>query len=199
MKKVIRFLACFGLDAIALVYVRIALVGEYLQKKRISYLNKRLLSRVRAKGKGVRLNGTIICTSPENLELGNNVHINGNAYLRAEGGLYIGDNAHFSRNLTIYTINHDYSGEALPYDCRYVKKSVRIDNNVWIGMNVCIIPGVQIHEGAIVGMGAVVTKDVPRCAIVGGNPARVLKFRDIEHYERLDREGKYGGVNGALL
>jgi acetyltransferase-like isoleucine patch superfamily enzyme len=66
-------------------------------------------------------------------------------------------------------------------------------------MNVCITPGVYIHEGAIVAMGAVVTKDVPKCAIVGGNPARVLKYRDIQHYDRLDDPQQYGGINGNQI
>ena len=66
-------------------------------------------------------------------------------------------------------------------------------------MNVCITPGVYIDEGAIVAMGAVVTKDVPKCAIVGGNPARVLKYRDIQHYDRLDDLQQYGGINGNQI
>jgi acetyltransferase-like isoleucine patch superfamily enzyme len=80
-----------------------------------------------------------------------------------------------------------------------VQKKVVIGNNVWIGMSVCIVPGVTIGEGAVVGMGSVVTKDVPPLAVVGGNPARVLKFRAKEHYERLIREGKYGGASGRLV
>lgn len=197
MKKVIRSLIFLLLDAIAFILVRLDFVGVYLQKKKIDYLNRQFLSKVKSRGKIVRLNGRIFCSGAKHLELGENVHINNNAYFRAEGGLYIGDNAHFSRNLTIYTVNHEYTGEALPYDNSLIKKPVRIEKNVWIGMNVCILPGVHINEGAIIGMGAVVTKDVPKCAIVGGNPAKVLKYRDIEHYDRLDAQRQYGGINGV--
>jgi len=67
----------------------------------------------------------------------------------------------------------------------YIYKSVNIDDYVWIGANVSITPGVTIRKGAIVGMGAVVTKDVPECAIVGGNPAKILAYRDKETFYEI--------------
>ena len=56
-------------------------------------------------------------------------------------------------------------------------ESVQIGNDVWIGMNVCILPGVKVGSGSIIGAGGVVTRDVPPYAIVVGNPAKVLKYR----------------------
>lgn len=56
-------------------------------------------------------------------------------------------------------------------------KPVTIGNDVWIGTNVVLLPGITVHDGAIVGAGAVVTKDVPAYAVVGGVPARIIKFR----------------------
>ncbi len=55
--------------------------------------------------------------------------------------------------------------------------NVVIGNDVWIGANAIILPGVNIGDGAVIGAGTVVTKDVPPYAIVGGNPARVIKYR----------------------
>ena len=68
---------------------------------------------------------------------------------------------------------------------------VTIEDNVWIGAHAKICPGVTIHEGAVVGMGAVVTKDVPKCAVVGGNPAVVLKYRDKNTYKKLVKGKKF--------
>ena len=147
-------------------------------------------------GKGVRIYGRFRVTSPQNLYLGDNLHINDNAFIRAEGGLRIGDHTHISRNMVIYTMNHEYEGVQLPYDERKVLKSVEIGRNVWIGMNVAIVPGVTIGDGAIVGMGTVVSRDVPPLAVIGNQPARLLKERDSAHYETLDQSGAHSGMSG---
>jgi len=55
---------------------------------------------------------------------------------------------------------------------------------------VVIVPGVTIGEGAVIAAGAVVTRDIPACAVAGGNPARVLKYRDRDHYLKLKSEGR---------
>lgn len=82
-------------------------------------------------------------------------------------------------NYTIATNNHDF------YD-RYVTtcKSVHIKRNVWIGVNVIILPGVTIGENAVAGTGAVVTRDVPNNAVVAGNPARVIRYLDAEKFNK---------------
>ena len=95
------------------------------------------------------------------------------------GGLTIEDNTMISLNCTIATNNHDF------YD-RYVItcKPVHIKRNVWIGVNVTILPGVTIGENAVVGAGAVVTKDVADNAVVVGNPARVIRYLDAEKFNK---------------
>ena len=57
------------------------------------------------------------------------------------------------------------------------REKTTIGNDVWIGERVCILPGVNIGNGCIIGTGAVVTKDVPDYAIVGGVPAKLIRFR----------------------
>jgi acetyltransferase-like isoleucine patch superfamily enzyme len=69
---------------------------------------------------------------------------------------------------------------------------VVIEDFVWLGARVTILPGVRIGEGAIVQMGAVVTKDVPPYAVVGGSPAKILKYRDQARFEQLKANGKFG-------
>ena len=147
-------------------------------------------------GEGVRIYGRFRVSAPQNLYLGDNVHINDNAFIRAEGGIKIGDHTHISRNVVIYTMNHDYEGERLPYDEKKVLKSVEIGRNVWIGMNVSIVPGVTIGNGAIIGMGAVVAQDVPSLAVIGNQPIRTLKERNADHYEALEQEKSYSGMSG---
>ncbi len=147
-------------------------------------------------GRGVRIYDSFYLSAPSNFKVGDNVHIGSNAFLRAEGGIVIGDNTHISRNLTIYSMNHNYQGELLPYDSARILKPVKIGRNVWIGMNVTIVPGVEIGDGAIIGMGAIVAKSVPPLAVVGSASQRILKERDAEHYRKLDEANRYAGMSG---
>jgi maltose O-acetyltransferase len=147
-------------------------------------------------GPNLRLHYPCVITGPEYVDVGENVHINRNALFRAEGSLKIVNNVHIARNLVIYTINHNYLGNALPYDATMIKKPVIIERNVWIGINVTIVPGVTIGEGAIVGAGTTVSQDIPPLALVGSQPLRILKYRPKYHYEALDKEKRYGGPGG---
>ena len=135
-------------------------------------------------------------TGRHNLDIGNNVHINDGAYIRAEGGVTIGDNTHISRNMVLYSINHDYKGNLLPYDNNLILKPVVIGKNVWIGMNVCIAPGTTIGDGCIIGMGTTVSGNIPPLSIIGSAKAVIIGKRDEFHYDILDRNKRYGGIDG---
>ena len=129
--------------------------------------------------------------NPERIHIGSHVFISHGAAFHAVGGIWIGDNISISPNVHIHTSNHRYEGDALPYDAHSVLKPVRIESHAWIGANVLICPGVTIGEGAIVAMGAVVTKDVPPLTLVGGNPARPIRERDRARFERLKAAGAF--------
>ncbi|MFH2066091.1 MAG: acyltransferase [Pseudomonadota bacterium] len=169
------------------------------EKEELADQIEHTLSLLKFRGTGIRINGRYTITYPENVSIGNNVHIGQNAFFHGFGGLTIEDNVHISRNVTIYTYNHNYTDDVLPYSDKMDEKPVHIGKNVWIGMNVTIIPGLTIGEGAIIGIGTVVSKDIPPLAIVGNPPARNLKFRDKEHYCKLENESRYGGVGGKPL
>ena len=161
--------------------------------------NRRVIAQIKHSGKGVYFNGRISIVQPEMLEVHDNVHIGNNAYIDARGGIVIGTNTHISRNFVVHSANHSYEGKYLPYDETYELKPTIIERNVWIGTNVVIVPGVNIGEGAIIGAGAVVTKDVPPLAIFGNQPGRIIKYRDENHYERLESKRLYGAAKGQKL
>ena len=119
-------------------------------------------------------------------------HLKSDTFIECSGGVKIGKYFHVGKGLTIFSTNHNYnSKEVIPYDAIEIPKPVEIGDCVWFGANVSLVPGVTIGEGAIAGMGAVVTRDVPPGAIVGGNPATIIGYRDMDTYERLKREGKF--------
>ena len=136
-----------------------------------------------------RVNGPSSVT--KNTVLGNNVHING-LHVRGQGRVSIGDNFHSGKGLLILTQNHNYAtGERLPYDSSHEVKDTTIGDNVWIGLNVTLLPGVTLGEGCIIQAGSVVCSDIPRLAIAGGHPARVFSERDKSHYDRLKFEERF--------
>lgn len=171
---------------------------KLLREIRVALWTRKMANRANVAGH-IRINGPGKVIAPHNLFIGDNSHFAGDFFIHALGGVYIGENCHISRNVTVYSCNHDYEGTAIPYDANYVLKPVYIEDNVWIGMNVSIIPGLTIGHGAVVGMGSVVTKDVPPLAVVGGNPATTLKFRDVSHYEELVSRGCFGGSSGSIV
>lgn len=135
-------------------------------------------SLIKRRGRGVRVWGMCSFLQPENITIGDYCGIGENAYFHATGGLTIGNNVQISRNVTIYTASHNFhSREYIPYDNTECYNSVTIEDNVWIGRNVNILPGVTIGKNAIVGMAAVITKDVPEGAIVVGYN-RIVGYRD---------------------
>lgn len=134
----------------------------------------------------------IVVRHPERLHIGEGSVLHGDTYLEANGGITIGRYVHIGKGLTIFTHNHNYrSTQSIPYDDTTIIAPVNIEDFVWIGAEVCIVPDVTIGEGAVVGMGAVVTKDVPQGAIVGGNPAQILGYRDQALFEDLKRRGAF--------
>ena len=140
-------------------------------------------------GTNLKVNGKSYVTN--NTYLGKYVNMNG-LHIMGMGKVYIGDYFHSGIECMILTQNHNYDeGNAIPYDNTVITKNTTIGNNVWIGNRVTLLPGVTIGEGAIIQAGSVVVKDIPYCGIAGGSPAKVFKYRDIEHYERLKKEEKY--------
>ena len=133
-----------------------------------------------------RYSSLIVADNPKckeiisSLIIGENTYIGEYNNIRAAGGLIsIGDHCLISQHITMVCTNHQFKA-ALSIDQQpWTKENnfIIIGNDVWIGANSVILPGVHIDDGAIIAAGSVVTKSVPANAIVAGNPARVLKYR----------------------
>ncbi len=144
------------------------------------------------RGRGVRICERCRFVCPQGIELGDYVYIGPYGFFGGEGHLTIGDNVAIGPHVYIYTTNHCYEhATAVPFDERIIARPVAIGSHVWIGGNVVIAPGVKVADGAIVAAGAVVAKDVERCAVVGGNPAHIIKYRDEKHFDRLVADGRW--------
>ena len=136
--------------------------------------------------------GGACISNAQNFHIDETSHLKSNCHIECQGGVTIGRYFHTGRGLTIFSSNHDYfSKESIPYGKKSILKPVTIMDFVWVGANVTICPGVTIGEGAVIGAGSVVVKDVPKYAVVGGNPARVLKYRDVKLFEQLKEQGKF--------
>jgi acetyltransferase-like isoleucine patch superfamily enzyme len=152
---------------------------------------KSLRRQFKSIGAGVVLSPGIQVAYPDRIDIGDHVYIGPEALIAGDGGLTLGHGVIIGPRVTLLTSTHRYDpAEAIPYDAVTLLRPIAIEPFVWIGANVSVVPGVRIGEGAVVAMGAVVTKDVPRGAVVGGNPARILKYRDLDRFDRLKREGK---------
>jgi acetyltransferase-like isoleucine patch superfamily enzyme len=144
-------------------------------------------------GRNVHICGNYSISSREKITIGNNTWIGENFYVNGKADLDIGSGVIISRNVEIWTSNHNYNSDDLnmiPYDKRFINKPVKIGDNIWIGSRVIILPGVSIGEGAVIGAGSVVSHDIPPCAVVGGNPAHIVKYRNVEKYKELKDAGR---------
>lgn len=108
------------------------------------------------------------------VHFGSGIYANSNLTMVDDGHIYVGDKVMFGPNVTVATANHpineELRGRALQYN-----KDVYIGENVWIGANVVIVPGVHIGKNTVIGAGSVVTKDIPDNVVAVGNPCRVLR------------------------
>lgn len=171
-----------------ITYIHIAIADKKKRKK----LSK-LFSKMKKAGRNIEIGKNCSISPLSKFEIGDNVWIGDNFYAKAEGEIKIGSGTIISRNVEIWTSNHNYDSDDLmtiPYDKRFINKPVVIGENCWIGTHVIFLPGVTIGEGVVVGAGSVVTKDIPDYAVIGGNPAKVIKYRNIDTYKKLKKENK---------
>jgi len=164
---------------------------EGLYRRQIRRRQAQLIARLRTIGSNTDFQPGVV-QHPENISVGDHCYIGSDCRFFGYGGITIHDGTIISSRCTIHTTNHRFEGASLlPYDGGIVLRPVVIGEHVWVGDNVMICPGVNIGKCSVVGMGSVVTKDVPEFAIVGGNPAALIRYRkDFESCQRLQSEKK---------
>lgn len=139
--------------------------------ERAQELMKKLLGKT---GKVFHVAQPFHCDYGSNIEIGENFFSNYGLTILDVGKVVIGDNAQIAPNVSIYTAGHPVHPDSRNSGYEY-GIPVTIGDNVWIGGNAVILPGVTIGSNSVIGAGSVVTKDVPEWVIAAGNPCRVLR------------------------
>ena len=125
-------------------------------------------------GENVHIEAPFHCDYGYNIEVGENFFANYNLTVLDVGKVKIGKNAQIAPNVSIYTAGHPIHPDSRNSGYEYGIE-VTIGDNVWIGGNVCIMPGVTVGDNVVIGAGSVVTKDIPDSVIAVGNPCRVVR------------------------
>ena len=122
--------------------------------------------------------GTLDDNPHTDLIIGDFVQINWGCYISGEGGLEIGNRVLIGPNVSILSAGHGYiDDQRLIQEQGLTHEKIVIEKDVWIGGGSVILQGVRLGRGCVVGGGSTVVDDVPAFAVVGGSPARVIKWR----------------------
>lgn len=132
---------------------------------------RRLLGRT---GKNVSIVSPFYCDYGYNIETGENFFMNMNCVILDGTKVTFGDNVFVAPGCGFYTAGHPLDAERRNAGLEYALP-IRIGNNVWIGAQVCVLPGVTIGDNSVIGAGSVVTKDIPSGVLAAGNPCRVIR------------------------
>ncbi len=158
----------------------------------IGYFLRRLAMKWIAEscGKGVIIKQNCYVGKGTGLRIGNCAQLGHNA--RIDQHVTIGDDVIMGPDVIVMTNHHAFEDINVPINKqgKLFVRPVTIGNDVWIDARVIILPGVKVEDQAVIGAGAVVTKNVPERAIVAGNPARIIRFRG----ERANNTGESSDV-----
>ncbi len=114
------------------------------------------------------------CDYGYNIELGENFYMNVNCVILDEAKVTFGNNVFIAPNCAFYTAGHPFDVDQRNRGLEYAKP-ITVGNNVWIGGNVVVVPGVTIGDNCVIGAGSVVTKDIPANSLAVGNPCKVIR------------------------
>lgn len=114
------------------------------------------------------------CDYGYNISVGKNFYANYNLVILDEAPVTFGDNVFIAPNCGFYTAGHPIDTLRRNKGLEYARP-ITVGDNVWIGANVCVLPGVTIGDNCVIGAGSVVVKDIPANSVAVGNPCRVVK------------------------
>lgn len=114
------------------------------------------------------------CSYGQNTYIGDHVYLNYACTILDNNEVRIGSHVMFGPSVQIYTASHDLQAEARNQGWE-VARPIVVEDNVWVGGGAILLPGITVGRSAVVGAGAVVTRDVPANTVVAGNPARVIR------------------------
>lgn len=145
------------------------------------------------------INPPFYCDYGNHIKVGKNFFANYNCCILDVATVTIGDNCLFAPNVAVYTAGHPLHPVSRNSAYEYGIE-VTIGDNVWVGGNAVICPGVHIGDNCVIGAGAVVTKDIPAWSIAAGNPARVIRTiteEDKKYYfrDRVFDEEAWAAIN----
>ncbi len=130
-------------------------------------------------GKNCSIYNSVEIRNPRYLQIGEYCCIGKHTLLDARTGITIGSCTNISSHVLIWSLHHDYNSD----NFAAVGEEVKIGHHCWICSRAIILPGVKIGNYAVVATGAVVTKNVPDYAVVGGVPAKIIGERDKKEYQ----------------
>lgn len=156
------------------------------ERERIENVLREILGKA---GKNVIILAPFHCDYGWNIEVGDNFWANYNCIILDVAKVQIGNNVMFGPHVSLFTAGHPIHPETRSSGYEYGKE-IHIGNNVWIGGNTVVNPGVKIGNNAVIGSGSVVTRDIPEDVVAAGNPCRVLRSITDEdrHYYFKDKQ-----------
>ncbi len=126
-------------------------------------------------GEGLCIVSPFMCDYGSHIEAGKNLYINTGCTILDCAKVKFGDNVMIAPNVGIYTAAHPLNTKRRHVDLVEFAYEINIGNNVWIGANSVILPGVTIGDNTVIGAGSVVIKDIPSNVLAVGNPCRVIR------------------------
>lgn len=180
-EKMIQGLAYAAWDA-QLVADRIRAKQLCHQYNALAYVDESKQAEIRIsllgnQKEGCHLEAPFFCDYGYNIQVGSNFYTNHNCVMLDCAPIVFGDQVMIGPNCGFYTAGHPIDKDERKTGLEFAKP-IHVGNDVWIGGNVCVMPGVHIGDNVVIGAGSVVTKDIPSNVIALGNPCKVVKTLD---------------------